>query len=318
MSTYLIDGGSHIDTPLSNLAVKAFDGGGDFIAGQLFPAATVGKQSDGYYVIDKDSWLRVPDTKRSPKSPANRVEWKASTDTYFANNYALATDHAKETLANADQALSVRETSTSFVVENLQRDLEVRVANKVTSISNVGSGVSLTGANKWSDYANSDPISAVNTGHAFIENLTGLHANVCAMDKDTHRILRHHPVIRDYTKYTGAGPVPDAMLAELFEVDRILIARGIKNNAKEGDSASITNIWGNNFLLAHIRPAVGLQTMTFGIGMRWAPEGFPAPFVVERYDHHDKSKKAEVVEAQYFQDEKIVAQDLSYLIAGTL
>ena len=79
--SYLIDGGSHIDVPLSNLAVKAFDGGGDFIAGVLFPAVPVGKQSDGYYIIDKDTWLRVPDTKRAPKTAANRIDWKVSTDT---------------------------------------------------------------------------------------------------------------------------------------------------------------------------------------------------------------------------------------------
>lgn len=318
MAEYLIDGGSHVDGPLSNLAVKAFDGGGNFVAGRLFPPVPVGKQSDMYYTIDKNSWLRVPDTKRAPKTAANRIEWKASSDTYFADNYAIGTDHAKETLANADQALRIRETSTMFVTEALQRDLEVRVANTVTSVSNVGSGVVLSGATLWSDYANSNPISAVNTGHAFIENQTGFHANLAIVDKDTYRILRHHPVIRDYVKYTGQGPVPDQMLRDVFEVNEILVARGIRENAIEGGTASLTNIWGNNFLLAFVRPGVSLQTATFGLSMRWQPEGFPAPFVVERYDHHDRSKKAEIIEAQYFQDEKIVASDLAYLINTTI
>ena len=40
--------------------------------------------------------------------------------------------------------------------------------------------------------------------------------------------------------------------------------------------------------------------------------------VIERYPHPDPSVKAEYVEAQYFQSEKIVARDLIYTITGTL
>ena len=62
----------------------------------------------------------------------------------------------------------------------------------------------------------------------------------------------------------------------------------------------------------------GLQTATFGMCMQWAPAEFPSPMVTQRFDHHNKSKRAEVVEAQYFSDEKIVARNLAYLINTTL
>jgi hypothetical protein len=315
MSNYLIDGGSHIDVPLSQLAMKVFDGGGDFVASRLFPAVPVDKQSDGYYVMDPDTWLRIPDTKRAPKSPVKRSEWKVSTDTYFAHNRAHGTDHAMETIANADAAIRIRQTSTMFVTELMLRDLEQRVANQVTSISNVGSGVTLTGTQKWGDYANSDPISDVMTGTAFIENNTGLQPNTVVVDKDTDRILRFHPVLRDYIKYTQSGPVPTNLLQEVFQVDNYWVTRGIYNAAKEGQTASLVNIWGNTFLLTRVTPPSGLQTATFGLGFRWQPEGFPSPFAVERYPHHDRSRKAEVIDSQYFQDEKVVAKNLAYLIA---
>lgn len=318
--TYLIDGGSHIDTPLTNMAIKAFYGGMEgMIADKIFPVVPVGKQSDGYYVLDPNEYLRVADTRRSPKTAAKMGEWKVSTDTYFANNYAFGTDHAKETLANADMALQVRSNSTNYVLDMLARDRELRVANQVTSISNVGSGVALTGANKWSDYVGSDPISDILSGHAFIRNNTGLRANTLAMDYDTHQILKFHPLLRDYLKYVEKGPIPDTMLQTLFGVGNLHVADAIYNGAKEGATASLTNVWGNFALLCHVDPnPTGLQVATFGIAMEWKPEGFPAPMAVERYDHHDKSKKAEVIEAQYFCDEKIVARNLSYLLNTTL
>ncbi len=319
MSDYLIDGGSHIDVPLTNLAVSAFNADGDFIGGQLFPTVPVGKQSDGYYIINPDMFLRVPDTTRSPMTAPKMGDWDVSTNTYFCKNYAFGKMTAKETLGNADMAIRIRETSQRFVTGVLLRDKEQRIFNLVGSISNVGSGVALTGGDKFSDPVNSDPIAVVNTGSAFIESRTGFKPNVLAMDKDTRKILRFHPALRDFMKYTAAGPIPDAMLAELFDVDRILVARGIYNPALEGATGSRANIWGNTMVLAKVDPGtIGLQTETFGVSMEWTPEGFPAAMAVERYDHHDRGRKAEIIAAQYFADEKIVATDFAYTVTGTL
>src|SRR5437667_1119801 len=90
---------AHLDVPLSNLAIAAFASGTEgYIAGQLFPSVPVDKQSNRYYIIDPDSWLRIPDTRRAPKTRPNRIEFKVSSDAYFADNYALAGEIAKEDL----------------------------------------------------------------------------------------------------------------------------------------------------------------------------------------------------------------------------
>jgi hypothetical protein len=317
--SYLIDNGAHIDKVLSNLAVKAFAGMEGFIADALFPQIPVNKQSDKYYIIDPDTYLRVHDTKRAPGTSANKIEFKLTSESYFADNYALGTNTPLEALANADLGgAMVRVSNNEIILDGLARDREVRVASIVTSISNVGSGVALTGANKWSDGVGSDPIGDVNTAHAFIRGRTGLVANTMAIDFDTLVILQHHPAIRDYVKYTQEGAVPVSQLLSLFRVKRFAIAEGIKNGAKEGATASMTNIWGNFAALAVVNPGVSMQTKTFGAQFNWRPEGFPAPMVVERYPHHDKSTKQEVQEAQYFADEKVIARDLCYVINDTL
>lgn len=317
MASYLINGGAHVDRPLSNLAVEAFDGGGDFVAPQLFPRVMVGKQSNTYYVIDKGNWLRVENTRRSRKSSANAGEWQVSSDTYFAHNYAFRASIAKEDISNQDEALNLRQRSARYVTDMINRDREVRVANLVTSISNVGSGASLSGSDKWSD-GTSDPISDVNTAHAFIENQTGLTANLMVMDKDTFRTLRYHPAVKDYFKHTGQGPVPSNVIAELFEVERLLVARGVENVAAEGVSASLNNIWGNNAVLARVEQGLSTQAQTAGMTFTWQPEDFPAPLAIERYDDADQSKKLEWVEVNAFWDEKVVASDLIYAITGTV
>ena len=309
----------HIDVPLSNIAVEAF-ATGDFIGMQLFPGVDVRKQSDKYYTIVKNSWLRIPSTTlRSPKTPPGRVEFEVSSDSYFADNYALASDNAHEVIANEDDPIQLRARTTRFLVDMLMRDQEVRIANLVTSITNIGSGVVLAGGNKWSNYVSSDPVADVTTGHAFIRSNTGLVANTALMDYDTYKTLQRHPVLLDMYKYTQGGLVNDAELQAVFGVDRILVSKSIRNAALENATASLVNIWGNNFLLCHVSPApTGMRTATFGLSFRWLNPELPAPWAVRVYNDPDPGKKLEVVEAGYYQDEKVVAAQLAYLCNATL
>lgn len=310
----------HHDKPLSNLAVQAFDTGlGGFIAPAIFPSVPVDFQSDKYYIIEKGAFLRIHDTKRAPKTMANRVEFEVSSDTYYASEYALGTDNALQDLANADAALQLRTSGTELVTSGLLRDFERRVANKITSISNMGSGVVLSGSQKWSDYVGSDPVAQVNTAHAFIRRQTGMMANAMIIDFDTLQVARRHPALLDMFKYTSGGELTDAQLASLFKVQRILIGDAIMDNSMQGQTSSITNIWGNNVILARIAPPAGIKTATLGLSYRWTPEGYPAPFSVTRQSFSGAgTKNIEVLEAGYFQDEKIVARDFGYVLSGTL
>ena len=308
----------HLDVPLSNLAIKAFQGSGDFIAQKVFPIVNVNKQNNKYYITDKDTWLSTPDTKRAPKTAPKRVEFKVSSDGYFCDNYSLAAENSKEDLSNAEAAIRVRQNSVKVVTDMLLRDYEIRVANKITTAANLGSGVALTGTNKWNDFVNSSPMSDVTTAQATIRKVTGLMANTGIMDEDTFAIVRRHPELLDMFKYTMGGQLSGDQIKSVFNLKNLWIPSGVKNVANEGQTASIVNIWGNNFVLAVVNPGTSLETQTLGLSIRWQPAGVPAAMQVSRYDDPDPGKKVEVVESGYYQDEKIVAADLGYAITGTL
>lgn len=309
----------HIDVPLSNICVEAFRVG-DFVGPRIFPPVPVDNQSNLYYTIDKASWLRNPGTTlRAPKTSPRRVEFNVATDQYFASNYALAGENAFEVLANSDNPIALRARTARKVIEDLMRDQELRIARKVTSISNVGSGVILTGGNKWSDYTSSDPVADVSTGTAFIRSLTGLIANTLLLDWDTYQMTRRHPVILDMFKYTQGGLINDKELKEVFKVDEIIISNAIYNAAGDGGAASMQNIWGNNALLCYIdRTAPSMQTTTFGMGFQWKNPELPTAMTASVYNDPDPGKKTEVIEVGYYQDEKIVARELGYVISGTV
>ena len=314
-------GDAHFDVPLGNMAVAAFAAGvDDLIGSDIFPAVPVGKETDKYYIIDKDAFLRDDDALRAPKTQARRVEFEVSSDSYRALNYALANEEPMENLANADNPIRLRGNSVTLVTNKLLRAQEIRIADILTCADNLGSGAALTGTAKWNDPVNSDPIGDVQTGHAFIRGQTGLIANTAIIDYDTIKVLRKHPIILDMFKYTRGGLATMENLQEVFDVPRILVGRAVKQNALEGNtSGSITNVWGNNVILAHLEQGVSLQTMTLGLRFQWTPEGMPAAFGVTRAQENQAgSRHVEIIEAGHYQDEKIIAQDLGYAITGTL
>lgn len=309
----------YFDVPLSNFAVRAFNGG-TYIGPALFPIVSVEKQSGVYPTITMADWLRRPQsTVRAPKTAPRRVQFSTSSDSYNCINYALAGDNSLEDLANADRALMLRRNSAGVVVQQLAMDMEIRIAQKVTSITNIGSGVVLAAGSRWSNYSNSSPIADIRSGYAFIRNNTGLRPNTLTLDYDTAEILRTHPEILDFFKYTEGGTVTDAQLKEVFRVQNILVADAIMENNLEGGTSSITNIWGNIALLSYVeRAALAPETATFGLGFRWTPEGIPAPMQARTYPDPDPGKKAEVTEVGYYQDEKIIARNLAYLVSSTI
>jgi len=312
----------HADRPLTNIAVEAFNTGEDGLIGDMLaPGVSVKKSSDTYYVIDKGAFLRLSSdgAKRAPGTAARRKLWSVSSDQYSVTNYALAGEIPVEYLTDADEAIRHRENTTRNVVGDLRLQQEKRISNLVTSISNVGSGVTLTGGNKFTDFVNSNPLGVVNTAQAFIRSNTGLIATDMAIDWDTAKILRQHPQLLDRFKYTSGGEVTMGQLAEFFDVKNIHVAHAIENTGEEGLADSMSGIWPNFMSLFHKGMNVGLQTKTPVLRMQWTTTAFQGNFGVKRKLEDDAGDKhVEVIEAGHYQDEKIVARDLIYTVLGTL
>lgn len=306
----------HIDAPLSNVLIAAFETMGDFVAQQLFPVVSVGKQSDKYYVLKKEEWLKRPNARRARKTEAKRIEFSVSSDSYYADNYALAGENALEDLDNADSAIALRDSTAAVIARALQADMEERVVGVVQT--NVSTIARMAAGDAWDAITSADIQTQVHNAHISIFQNTGLRANTLMLDYQTYLYARRNQALFQKFQYraTGTALISDAQLMEAFNVDRILIARSQKNNANTSQAASLTSIWGPTALLARIDPsAASLKTMTYGLGFRWTPSHFPAPMAITT-DIIDGagSKKVEVMEGEYFQAEKVVASDLAYYI----
>ena len=280
----------------------------------------VSKQSDLYYEYTKGDFFRIPETTaRAPKTKGRTVEFSVSSKAYYAPNYALVEEMSYETLANADTPLKLREKAARNLTNLLMLDYEVRVANQITSGSNLGSYA--TPGSLWSSSAagTSDPFSDMQTAKSAIRSTTGLEANTIIMGRDVYDALVRHADIIDRIKYVQKGVVTADILASLFDVDKVLVGNSIKNTGSEGLADSFSDVWGKNVVLAHLTNGADAdgRNPSLGYSFRWTNPLFGTPMAVEAWDDPDHGNFTNM-RVQYYQDEVIVAPELGYLWADAV
>src|SRR6266511_713908 len=77
------------------------------VGDQLFPAVTVGKDSNKYYVYTRDTMGRVTDDLRAPAGDTNELPpMSIGRDGYFTEEHALMDKVSVEEQKNADTPLT--------------------------------------------------------------------------------------------------------------------------------------------------------------------------------------------------------------------
>lgn len=305
----------HIDQALSEVSIQFSQDPSVFIGMDVFPVVPVGKESDKYYTWDKGDWFRIPTgTLRARATAPKRVEASVSSAGYHAKNYMLEGIIPFEDLTNADVALQLEDSTARQVTQLLMLDQEYRIATLATTAANVGSGNALTGTSRWDDYANSSPISDVNTGKSWILQETGQEVTTMVVGYQVHNALLQHPDMIDRIKYVQAATqaTVEKALADIFGIRDYKVGKAVMNSGQENQADSMSFVWGKNVLMLHRPPAPGRNVPSAGYCFRWKPEGF-TDFVVETKD--DDDIKARLKRVGYFQDEVVTAKSLMYLLS---
>ena len=292
----------HVDAVLSGVSIQYQND--EFIADKVLPVVPVKKESDKYYRYTRN-W-RLPQSKRAAGAEANEVEWNADTDTYTCEEYALKDFIPDRVRENADQPLDMDVDTAENVTMLVQLGREKRVADVVFSAANYGTQTyALTGANRWDDYAGSDPIGDVRTAKAAVHLGSGKTPNVLVIGYLAYLKLLDHPDILERIKYTQKGIVTADLLAAVFEVDSILVGKALYDSSQEGDTESLGYIWGKSVALLYVESSPGIKKVSFGY--QFQSRGFRT----EKY--RVDGRKGDYVESGEIRDEKLVAASCGYL-----
>jgi hypothetical protein len=313
----------HVDAILTNASVAYIQSADNFIATKVFPIVPVDKQSNLYFKYTKEDWFRDDATLRADGSEAATSGYGLSTDSYYANVYAVKKAVGDQTMANFDNPLDPMRDAAKFTAQLILNRLENQFVSDFIKTSVWGTdytGVSGTPSvgtqfKQWSDLANSDPIQDIEFGKAKILSTTGFEANKLVLGYDAYQVLRNHPDIIDRVKYTGRD-VPDTQyLAQLFGVDEVLVAKAVKNTATEGQTGSFSFAFGKSALLVYAPANPGLLTPSAGYSFQWRGVSEGLGLTVGTKQYRLEQNAATYIESQIAFANKIVAADLGFYFA---
>ncbi len=312
----------HVNRPLTNISIAWKQAQTDFVAERVFPLVPVQKRSDAYYVYDRSYWFRSEVQRRAPGTESAGGGYVLTTDTYFADVYALHKDIDDQIRANEDNPLNsdrdaVEWLNLQFMLEKERQFASTYMTTSVWATDVTGVASSPTGAQvlRWSDAA-SNPIEDVRRYKLEVKRLTGLMPNVLTLGVEVYTALVDHVDIIDRIKYSGGvGPNNPARttmdaLAQLFEVDEIIVGSAVQNTAAEGVAASNAFIVGKSALLSYRPPRPGILIPSAGYNFAWTGYlggGLGAAQISRFRMEHLKSDR---IEGEQAYDMKVVSPDL--------
>ncbi|MBT3193745.1 MAG: hypothetical protein HN341_14455 [Verrucomicrobia bacterium] len=299
-----------MDKAITNMAIRYTNT--LFIAEQLAPVITVTKQSDKYFIYDKAYWfMDDADDDRAPGTRAPRSGYKLSTGDYLLKEIAHATPVPWKIADNADDPLRMYEDASAYSMQMCLLRRERRTATDLFATgkwaTDVTGGTDFT---KWSDFADSDPANDIATGQDAIQQNTGQLPNTLVIGWEVWQQLRQHPDGLDRYKHTQTGILTPEMVAQWLDIDRLIIGRAIYNSAREGQTASMSYIWGKDALLSFVTSAPSRTEAS-------------AAYIFQKGDIEtrrfvEEPEKQDVVEVTLETDPRVTASDAGYFFSGAV
>jgi len=299
----------HVNVALTNLSVAYRNPA--FISDLIAPAVSVRKQQDRYFIYDiARETFRSTNDHRAPGAAANEVDFALSTETYFCADHALVSVIPDEERDNADPVIQPDIDRTEFLADKIDLNKEIQIASIVALDSSLP-GTTLSGDTQWSD-ADSNPITAIEAGRAAIIEKVQPVPNTLVLPQQVFSAVRTHQKVLDSIQYTGQGIATAQVLAQLFDVERVLVPRAVKNTAKPGQDPAMEYVWGKHAFLCYVPPRAALKTITFACSFSWtmAPGSVSGRLVETWRDH---TRKSDVVRVQRYYDQKVIAADAIYV-----
>lgn len=241
-----------------------------FIADQVMPMLSTAYKFR-YTLGDNDDQFTIPQTRASRAGRLNEVEFGATLADGSTEDRGLLAFIPYRDIDEAAQQQSAWDplAQTSMGLGNLMAlDREKKVADTVFDEDNYDAAQrsTLTGRAQWSN-RQSNPVSSIL--EAMDTCIT--RPNTLVLGQPVWTKLRTNPAIVEAVKLSGAGAGGDAnaaqasgivsrrAVAELFEVEQVLVGAAWHQSSNRGRAAKYARLWGKHAALLHIRRPTGSQ-----------------------------------------------------------
>ncbi|MGN0999688.1 MAG: hypothetical protein ACI4PO_09070 [Faecousia sp.] len=314
-------------TALTNIAMAYYQNASNYFAKAIFPICRVPLSSDSYYRFSKEDLLRDSWQRKPAYGKVMPAVVSEDMDTYncVVDQMIMGVDLIRNTDQKRRQGPAMkdpRKEKTKVMAEqaNIHQDrLFADAFFKAGVWGNEWEGVENTSPAdkqfiKFSN-DNSDPISFIAEQKMAMHQQTGRTPNKLAIGANVFTALRKHPAILERIKYGGTSANPAQVtrnvLAQLFEVDDLVVMMSIMNKAKAGADADMDFIGDpNGLLLAYATGSPSVEEPTAGYIFMWDMLGDGNYLPIRNYPG-ENGTDSEFIDGLMAYDMKKTADDLA-------
>lgn len=289
----------------------------NYIADLVLPRAQVGLKTFEYYSYPVAEAFTLPDTKVGRKSEPGIINLSGTATTATCDDFALDDVLPNDDIKNAPPGMDPLGRSTEQLTDYILLDREVRAAALVFGAANYPNGykVTLAGNDQWdSGDAAADPIADINTAL----DTPLVRPNKLVFGQQVWNVVRTHSnIVAAVNRNNGTkGIATREDVANLFEVEEVIVGQSRLNTAKPGQTVSLSRVWGKFCAAIYVNKNFSLATKggiswgaTAQYGTRVSGE-LPAPriglngAVINRVGESVK--------------ELVIASQAGYLISGAI
>jgi hypothetical protein len=238
-----------------------------FIAENVLPSIEV-KQSSGILGYYGKSHLRLENSIVGGRGKARKVEAivRNVDRTYLIQAHELQGEVTEDDYANVELPFDAEKDETLGLTSLIAIEKEYLFATSVQNSSIITQNVTLSGTSKFSDYLNSNPIAVVKTGRAAVLSGCGSFPNKAIVPALVADCLSYHPQVLQNLGFAQnrAGQLTHQEIAKFLGVDEIFVPDTAYNSAKEGQTDSMTQIFGNHITFMVCPKAASKHQVSFG------------------------------------------------------
>ena len=333
-------GAVHLSSMLSDVALHYANEATDFVADQVFRPIPVAKQFDQYYVWGKAQNYRDEVGRLAPGAVAPEMDVALSRQPYSCHTRGLRIPLFDEVIDNQDAAISVEEAATQALMNQALIHKEIEWARVAMKVENPGTSsnwrriakgagtatasgtfdpeAAATNSLKYWDDSGSTPIQDIRLLKRIMQVKGQKRPNTLVMGRKVFDDLIDHEDFENRVnrgQTTGAYMVNRQIIAEVLELDRVLVMDAVIDDSDEGESADYKLLSEKHALLCYTAMG-GLPNMMIpscGYTFHWDAFGVGA-WPVKRY--REEARRTEWIEENTSFDQNIVDKNLGMLLTG--
>jgi hypothetical protein len=295
-----------------------------YIATQVLPVMSVASQAGNFGKIKLAELLQQRQTKRAPGSGYARGSWTFDKATYATEEHGAEEPVDDREAQMYAEYFDAEQVSTMRAFSSVLRNAEQRVADAVFNAT-TWNGAALTTAitNEWDSNhtTNAVPITDVEAAVNKVYDASGLWPNALIINRKVFRNLRNLDQIIERINSEGAGnaskpsDITTAMLAQVFDLDYVIVAGTSRNSAKEGQAATPVQIWDSEYaMVCRIATGNDMREPCIGRTFHWSNDGSSIGGTVESY--RDEAIRGNVIRVRHDVDEVILYPQAGHLLSN--